>query len=83
MKEIEIHLLRNYQHLMLPHEKMMARWLTEEWDGLDETIPTWLRNRTYREFNRRDYGKPNAIARSICLRLLENHKHEISLKMEE
>ena len=64
---------------MQPHEKMLARWLTEEWDGINQDIPKWLRIRVWLKFPFKDLNKPNALARTICLRLLENHKNELSL----
>lgn len=82
MNDKEIYLLENYQHLMQSHEKMVARWLTEEWDGTTQELPKWLRNRVLSKFTMRDFGKPDAMARAICLRLLEKYKHELSLPKE-
>lgn len=65
---------------MQPHEKMVARWLTEEWNGTDKEIPKWLKNKVWNEFPYRNINDPNSLARLICLNLLENHKHEISLR---
>lgn len=79
MNDKEAYLLKNYQSLMQPHEKMVARWLTEEWDGQEQKIPKWLHSRVWSKFTMRDFGNPKAMARAICLRLLENYKHEISL----
>ena len=79
MNEKEAYLLKNYQNLMEPHEQMVARWLTEEWDGQEQEIPKWLRNRVWLNFTMRDFGKPDSMARVICLKLLEKYKHEISL----
>ena len=79
MKVNEEHLLRNYQKFMDSHEKMVARWLTEEWDRESSKIPSWLSSKVHRHFTMRDFGNPSAMARVICLKLLESHKHEISL----
>jgi len=59
---------------------MVARWLTEEWNGEEQVVPTWLRTRVWQEFTMRDFGNPNAMAREICLRLLKDHKKEMSLR---
>ena len=83
MKENEEYLLRNYQQLMKPHEKMVARWLTEEWDRSSSKLPSWLNSRVWPDFSSRDFGDPGAMAKVICLRLLEHHKHEISLPKNE
>ncbi len=64
---------------MQPHEKMVARWLTEEWNGTDTEMPSWLRNRVWNDFPYKNLNDPNSLARLICLKLLENHKSEISL----
>lgn len=79
MNEKEVYLLKNYQNLMQPHERIVARWLTEEWGGVTQEIPQWLRKRVWSHFTARDFGKPDAMARVICLKLLKNHKHVISL----
>lgn len=79
MNENETYLLKNYQKFMQPHELMVARWLTEEWDGVEQEIPKWLRNRVWNDFTMLDFGKPQSMARVICLKLLEQHKHEITL----
>jgi len=54
MKENERHLLINYQNLMQPHERMVARWLTEEWNGTDKKMPRWLENKVWSEFPYRE-----------------------------
>jgi len=79
MNEKERHLLKNFQNFMRPHEKMVARWLIEEWNGADTEMPSWLRNRVRNNFPHKDLSNPNALARLICLKLLECHKNEISL----
>jgi len=83
MKPNEEYLLSNYQTLMLPHEKLVARWLTEEWDREEIKLPSWLSSRVRRNFTMRDFGKPEAMARVIYLRLLNEHKHELSLPTNE
>ncbi len=79
MNDKEKHLLTNYQHFMQPHEKMAARWLTEEWDRKSKEIPKWLRSKIWELCPRHILESPSNLARAICLKLLENHKHEISL----
>lgn len=79
MNDNESHLLSHYQNLMLPHEKLVARWLTEEWDGENQEIPKWLKTKVWSKFLFRDLKSPNKLARAICLKLLEKHKSEISL----
>ena len=79
MNDKESHLLKNYQELMQPHEKIVARWLTEEWNQTDPEMPRWLKTRIWNNFPNRNLNDPNSLARIICLKLLENHKHEISL----
>ncbi|QIL90501.1 hypothetical protein GNX18_12585 [Microbulbifer sp. SH-1] len=79
MNKKEEYLLKNYQSLMKPYEKIVARWLVEEWNGIDQELPKWLINRVRLNFTMRDFGKPNSMARVICLNLLENHRHDISL----
>lgn len=83
MKDNERHLLANYQSLMEPHEKMIARWLTEEWDGVGKKVPQWLYHKTWMHYSPRDFGKPDAMARVICLRLLRDHKNELALSNYE
>jgi len=65
---------------MEPHERLVARWLTEEWDGEDQELPKWLKKHVWLNFTMRDFGKPHSMARAICLKLLENHKNEISMQ---
>lgn len=79
MNKNERHLLSNYQHLMDPHERMVARWLTEEWNEEDKNIPRWLKNQVYSKFLCRNLENPKSLVSLICLKLLEKHKHEISL----
>lgn len=79
MNEKEKYLLKNYQHLMEPYEQITARWLTEEWDGETQKMPAWLRHRVWPEFRIRNFGKPDSMVKVICLKLLQNHKHEIKL----
>lgn len=73
------HLLANYQYLMDSHEKMLARWLTEEWDRETEAIPRWLLQKISLKYPHKKLDKPVSLARDICLNLLQNHKHEITL----
>jgi len=79
MNKKEEHLLRNYQNLMQQHEKMAARWLTEEWDRESKEIPRWLKNKIWEPYPLKILNDPSSLARAICLKLLENHKYEISL----
>ncbi len=79
MNDKEKHLLANYQHFMQQHEKMAARWLTEEWDGKSKEIPKWLRNKVWEPYPQHIIKNPSNLAREICLKLLEKHNHEISL----
>ncbi len=64
---------------MQTHEQMVARWLTEVWNGTDTEMPSWLKNRVWNDFPHKHINNPNALARLICIKLLENHKNEISL----
>ncbi len=64
---------------MQSHEKMVARWLTEEWNGEDKEMPKWLKHKVWNDFPYRNLDSPDSLARLICLNLLEKHKHEISL----
>jgi len=80
MNDKEKHLLTNYQCFMQQHEKMAARWLTEEWDGKSIKMPSWLFNRIWEPYPRHILENPSNLAREICLKLLKNHKHEISLQ---
>lgn len=77
MNDKERHVLSNYQHLMKPHEKIIARWLTEEWDEISMLLPGWVRGFVWHNFPSHD---PNDLARTICLRLLQEHKQELSLR---
>ena len=85
MNDEEIHLLKNYQHLMRSDERLVARWLLEDWGGQETILPKWLEKRTNtsfwdRSFTMREYGNPDAMARAICIRLLRNHKDKLSLR---
>ena len=65
---------------MRPHERMTARWLTEEWDREPGKMPSWLRDRIFVDFPAHLIdGDPNELARFILLRLLRDHKQEIHL----
>lgn len=76
----EKHLLTNYQHFIQEHEKMAARWLIEEWDGKSIKLPSWLKNKIWEPYPQHIFENPSNLAKEICLKLLENHKHEISLQ---
>jgi hypothetical protein len=73
------HLLTAFQHLMEPHELMAARWLTEEWDGSSSKVPAWLRQRIWMHYPSGTLDDPERLARCIRLRLLADHKPELSL----
>ena len=64
---------------MEPHEKMVARWLTEDWDRESNNLPHWLSTRIHQSFTGKALNSPSALARVICLKLLKNHKHEMHL----
>ena len=65
---------------MLPYEKMIARWLIEEWDGKSSTYVRWVKDLVRKHYPHNTLENPSKVARLICLRLLENHKNEISLQ---
>lgn len=79
MNEKHWHLLTNYQHLMQGHEKMSARWLTEEWDKESTDFPAWLRNQVFQRNYSHLPQSPEKLAKKICLNLLSKHKNEIHL----
>ena len=76
------HLLENYQHLMRDFEKMSARWLTEEWDRESEQFPSWLRTKLFQLHLKHLPETPEKLGKSICLNLLHEHKHDITLANE-
>lgn len=65
---------------MLPHEKMVARWLTEEWDRESSNYVRWVKDLVRRKYPYNTLENPSKVARLICIRLLEKHKNELSLK---
>jgi hypothetical protein len=79
MNNREYYLLSNYQYLMEPHEKLVARWLTEEWDKESKVLPKWLLNKVWNNFPSTSYSEPDSLCRKICIKLLSNHKASISL----
>ncbi len=68
---------------MKPHERMVARWLTEEWDQEATKMPRWLLHRVWHDFSYKKLEKPSALIREICINLLHNHRNEISLRHKE
>jgi hypothetical protein len=76
----EEHLLKNYYELLPEKDRMVARWLVEEWDRESEVLPRWLRNNVRGYFPFKYHDKPSALARIICLKLLGKHKNKISLR---
>ena len=64
---------------MEQHEKMVARWLTEEWDEEVKKIPQWLKNKILKFYSLHMLENPEKLIRAICLKLLEKHKDDISL----
>ncbi len=73
------HLLASFQHLMRPHERLAARWLTEEWDGTSKKLPSWLRNRISLHYPISTWNDPEELARLIRLRLFADHRRELTL----
>jgi hypothetical protein len=70
-------LLASFQHLMLPHEQLAARWLSEAWDGSSPVVPRWLHRRIWTHFPPNVRDDATRIAREICLRLLSEHRDEL------
>jgi len=77
MKPDSSRILSAYQHLMRPHERLAARWLTETWDGETDKVPSWLRNRVFLDFPAHVLDAPPELARFIILRVLQDHRAEI------
>lgn len=73
------YILSNYQHLMSKDERLVARWLTEDWDNINTKLPSWLKNRVFESFPRKLLDSPNEIGRLILLRILKDHKSEVQL----
>jgi len=79
MNDREYYLLTNYQALMEPHEKLVARWLTEEWDKETKVLPKWLVSKVRNNFPYISLSEPDSLCRKICIKLLSKHKTKISL----
>jgi hypothetical protein len=74
----ERYLLVNYQNLMAPHERMVARSLIAADFNLDQ-IPRAVWRRVWLEFPGIDRNDPWKLPIQICLGLLHNHRDEIHL----
>ena len=72
----EQYLLTNYQHLMAPADRMIARSLIAADFELDR-IPKSVWRRVWNDFPGIDRTDPWKIPIQICLRLLKNHRKEI------
>ncbi|WP_334060962.1 hypothetical protein [Alteromonas sp. S005] len=72
--------LTKYQNLMAPHERILARWLTEEWDGEGTELPSWLLNKIWNKYPSNCLNDPSALARKLFLKIMENNRSEISLR---
>ena len=79
MDDKQRHLLTTFQHLMEPHEKIAARWLTEEWDGKSSKVPAWLHQRIWMHYPAGTLDDPERLARLIRLRLLSERKADLWL----
>ena len=79
MNSKQEYLIKHYQEFMEPHEQMVARWLTEDWDRESSKLPSWLHTRVWQSFTSKTLSDPNALARVLCLKLLKYHKHEMHL----
>ena len=78
VSEAERHLLANYQHLMLPPERMVARALVAADYDLD-AIPSSIWRRVWEAFPGIDREDPWKLPLRICTRSLNEHRREISL----
>ena len=72
----ERYLLVNYQHLMAPHERMIARSFVAADFNLDQ-IPRVVWDRVWLEFPGIERKDPWKLPIQICVRLLHDHRHEI------
>ena len=72
----ERYLLTNYQHLMPPADRMIARWLVAADFDLDH-IPRNLWKRVSPYISGIDAHDPWKLPIQICLRLLSEHRDEI------
>ena len=80
MKSHLLIILTKYQNLMAPHEKILVRWLTEEWDGEGTELPSWLLNKIWNNYPSNCLNDPSALARKLFLKIMENNRGEISLR---
>jgi len=80
MKNHHLIVLTKYQNLMAPHERILARWLTEEWDGEGTELPSWLMNKIWNKYPSNCLNDPSALARKLFLKIMENNRGEISLR---
>lgn len=74
----EKYLLANYQHLMPPADRMVAEYLVAANFDLDE-IPRSIWKRVWLDLPGTDRRDPWKLPIQICLRLLKNHKSEITI----
>jgi hypothetical protein len=79
--EVERYLLAKYQHLMRPHERMVARSLEAANFDLDG-IPKQVWNRIWHEFPGVDRTNPWKLPINICVRLLNENRNEIEIPDE-
>lgn len=70
------YLLTNYQHLMAPADRMIARSLIAADFDLSR-IPKTVWHRVCMDLPGIDPRDPWKLPIQICLRLLENHRHAI------
>ncbi len=79
--DVERYLLANYQHLLRPEDRMIARSLVAANFDL-HAIPKTVWNRVWLAFPGIDRADPWRLPIDICIRLLQNHRREIHLPEE-
>ena len=81
VNKLERHLLANYQHLLRPAERMIARSLVAVDFDL-QGIPRGVWHRVWQEFPGVDREDPWRLPIEICIRLLHEHRAEIQLPQD-
>ena len=79
--EVERYLLVNYQHLLRPEDRMVARSLVAANFDI-HAIPKSVWNRVWTAFPGIDRRNPWQLPIDICIRLLQNHKRDIHIPEE-
>jgi hypothetical protein len=79
MTEKELFILSHCQHLMNPSEKLVARWLTEEWDGSSTKLPRWLLSKIWCDYPSHVVESPKLIIHWVCERVLPDSKHDFTI----